>query len=163
MKWKASADDNMTACCGCLDGGVGYLLKHCACLPFTFGKVANITSDGEFSSLGCGCGITAGFFVGAAACGAPVLPCAVAVRRKIVAKYNLEEGYCRSILQVLCCPGASLAQMLMQVEEEEEGHVGCCGVWKDDNDRRRDTIEYADEHARSWGNSQETSAVIMKR
>jgi hypothetical protein len=58
-----------------------------------------------------------------------MLPCAVNIRRKLVLKYHIKEGLGRSILQVMCCPLASLVQMIMEVEEREGGIVGSCGSW----------------------------------
>ncbi len=64
-------------------------------------------------------------------CGAPVLPCAVKVRREAVEKYGIQEGWGESFCRTLCCPGATLAQLAMEVEEREGGEIGCCGTWKD--------------------------------
>ena len=46
-------------------------------------------------------------------------------------KYNIDEGFASSFLHILCCPGASLVQMLMEVEEREGGEVGCLGFWRE--------------------------------
>ena len=72
-----------------------------------------------------------GVGVGMGVFGGPVLPCAVKVRRKVVERYEIDEGYAGSVVHVCCCPGAALIQMLMQVEEEEGGRVGLCGFWKE--------------------------------
>jgi len=70
--------------------------------------------------------------VGAVAFGAPILPCAVNVRRKLVYKYGIDESCCCSMLHVLCCPGVSLLQMLMEVEDQERGRVSCGGGWQNE-------------------------------
>jgi Cys-rich protein (TIGR01571 family) len=61
--------------------------------------------------------------------GGPILPCAGIVRRKLVKKYHINETWCCSVLHVICCPGVSMLQMLMEVEDREMGRVGICGKW----------------------------------
>jgi len=122
------------SCCGCLDNGVCYIVKHMCCLPCSFGTMAEKVSDGETGRICCGCGITVGFLIGAFVFGGPMLPCAVRIRRCEVKKYGIRESFVESLARICCCPGASLIQMLMQAEEEEGGEVGLCGCWyKDSN------------------------------
>jgi len=123
--------DKLSACCGCLDNGVTYSLKHVLCLPFTFGTLSSIASDGEYSPLLCGAGICAGVTVGFGLLGQALLPCGVKVRRKTVEKYGMDESFGCSIVHVVCCPYASMIQTLMQVEEEENGTVEMFGVWRE--------------------------------
>ena len=111
VDYNEDSQTNFSLCCGCMDNGVGYLVKHCLCLPFTFGTMARIASEDEYSSLGCGAGLCAGVVVGVGVCGAPILPCAVKVRRSVVEKYGIKERFGESVVRVLCCPGASLVQV----------------------------------------------------
>ncbi|GMI35360.1 hypothetical protein TrRE_jg12490, partial [Triparma retinervis] len=108
-----------SAFCGCLDNGVFYALKHAVCLPFTFGTLASVASDGDYSPAWCGCGICAGIVGGGGLLGHAVLPCGVKVRRKAAAKYGVKEGWGCSLANVCCCPFAAMVQTLMQVEEVE--------------------------------------------
>mmetsp|Transcript_20718 Transcript_20718/g.48041 ORF Transcript_20718/g.48041 Transcript_20718/m.48041 type:complete len:183 (+) Transcript_20718:149-697(+) len=114
--------------CGCLDRGPMWLLRNALCLPCVFGRVAQVGA--EYSSSTCCC---VGFMVGAAAggyfFGAPIFPCAMQVRRKLVAKYSIEETWCCSLLHIICCPGVSIAQMAMEVEDRERGAFQCGGKW----------------------------------
>jgi Cys-rich protein (TIGR01571 family) len=123
-------------CCGCIDNGACYIVKHACCLPCSFGTISEKISDGEYSRLCCGLGITAGFVIGAGLFGGPMLPCAVRVRRRAVEKYGIKENFCESLARICLCPGASLIQMLMEAEEEEHGDVGLCGCWKEDKTPR---------------------------
>ena len=71
--------------------------------------------------------------------GAPVLPCLMLTRRHMVKRYGIEEACCCSFLHVMCCPLMTGSQMLMEVEEMEDGQFGCCGRWTptDRSDTRR--------------------------
>ena len=113
-------------CCGCCDRGLCYIIQHLLCLPCSFGRMADKGAD-------CSCGLCCCCMVAAAPLaahtGGPILPCAGIVRRRLVKKYNIDETCCCSVLHVICCPGVSMLQMLMEVEEREMGEVGLWGEW----------------------------------
>lgn len=93
-------------CCGCLDRGGFFVAKHFLCAPCSFGTVADLASSGEYGRCVCGFGLCLGTLVGFSVCGGAVLPCAVKVRRKAIEKYNIGESYGKSVVHMLCCPGA---------------------------------------------------------
>ena len=121
---SASLPVRFSAFCGCLDNGVLYALKHALCLPFTFGTLASVASEGDYSPACCGCGVCLGIVGGGCLLGHAVLPCAVKIRRRAAAKYGVGEGWGWSLANVCCCPFAAMIQTLMQVEEVEGGRVG---------------------------------------
>ena len=96
------------------------------CLPCSFGRLSEKGADCSYG-LCCCC-----MFMAAPVAihfGGPILPCAGIVRRKLVKKYHINETWCCSVLHVICCPGVSMLQMLMEVEDREMGRVGICGKW----------------------------------
>ena len=113
-------------CCGCCDRGPCYILQHALCFPCSFGRMAD-KGAGYSCCLCCTC-MTAAAPV-AHAFGAPILPCAGMVRRKMVRKYGINETCPCSVLHIICCPGVSMLQMLMEVEDRENGRVGLWGEW----------------------------------
>ena len=44
-------------------------------------------------------------------------------------KYGIDETCPCSVLHIICCPGVSMLQMLMEVEDRENGRVGLWGEW----------------------------------
>lgn len=113
-------------CCGCCDRGPCFILQHALCLPCSFGRLSEKGADCSYG-LCCCC-----MFMAAPVAihfGGPILPCAGIVRRKLVKKYHINETWCCSVLHVICCPGVSMLQMLMEVEDREMGRVGICGKW----------------------------------
>ena len=114
-------------CCGCLDRGVCYVVTHSCCLPCTFGRLAQVGAGRDYHC--CCIGFALGFALGACVTGHAVLPCAMSVRRALVHKYSLAEGWCTSFLHIWCCPFVSVLQMAMEVEEREVGTLGAYGYW----------------------------------
>lgn len=127
-------------CCGCCDQGCCFVVQHAMCLPCSFGATAEQGAD---SSCACCCiGLVAGTFVGMHFCGGPVLPCVVRTRRKLVLKYGLEESFCSSLLHVMCCPLASMLQMLQEVQDRERVEIGCCGKVQHTDYSRMPTVQH---------------------
>ena len=119
-------------CCGCLDRGLCYTYRHVCCLPCTFGRLAQVGAGHGY--CGCCVGFGVGIACGAYVTGHAVLPCAVSVRRALVAKYALPESWCVSFLHIWCCPVVSILQMAMEVEEREGGIIEPWGAWRTQND-----------------------------
>ena len=78
-------------CCGCCDKGFEWFCHNFVCLPCGFGHMAEyVGRDESYDCKTCGLCYCLGVSGGCYGCGLAFVPCAFAVRRRMVERYQIQ-------------------------------------------------------------------------